>query len=258
MGSGHEANVSGQFGGRAADYVTSAAHAAGDDLAQLAELACSHSGTAALDLGCGGGHATYAIAPHVRSVTAFDLSPAMLSAVSEEAGRRGLSNIRTEQGTVQSLPFRDESFGFVVSRFSAHHWTDLVAALAEARRVLAPGGRLVMIDTAAPENPLLDTHLQSWELLRDPSHGHNYSPSQWRTMLSRAGFVPGHETLRRLRLDFASWIARMATPQDDVAAIRRLQQRAPDSVRAYFALEDDGTFTLDTLTIEAEPDGALG
>ncbi|GLS47089.1 class I SAM-dependent methyltransferase [Methylobacterium brachythecii] len=255
---GHEANVTGQFEARAADYVTSAAHAAGDDLAQLADLARASPDAAALDLGCGGGHATYAIAPHVRSVTAFDLSPAMLSAVSEEAGRRGLSNIRTEQGTVQALPFRDESFDLVVSRFSAHHWTDLVAALTEARRVLSPRGRLVMIDTAAPENPLLDTHLQSWELLRDPSHGHNYAPSQWRAMLARAGFVPGRETLRRLRLDFASWIARMGTPEADTAAIRRLQQRAPESVRTYFALEDDGTFTLDTLTIEADPDGASG
>jgi hypothetical protein len=77
-------------------------------------------------------------------------------------------------------------------------------------------------------------------------------------MLARAGFVPGNETLRRLRLDFATWIARMGTPEADAAAIRRLQQGAPQPVRAHYALEADGSFSIDVLTIEAEPDGVSG
>ena len=252
-----DARIAEQFGAVAADYVSSAAHATGDDLVQLAVLAARHPGGKALDLGCGGGHASFAIAPHCRSVTAYDLSQAMLEAVAGEASRRDLPNIETRQGSVAALPFADEQFDLVVSRYSAHHWADLAGALSQARRVLAPGGQALFIDVVAPEDALLDTHLQTWELLRDPSHVRDHAVSQWRKALAEAGFVPGEVTLRRLRLDFATWIARMRTPEPDSAAIRRLQDGTPEPVRRHFAIEPDGSFAVDTMAIAAEGDGSV-
>jgi hypothetical protein len=58
-------------------------------------------------------------------------------------------------------------------------------------------------------------------------------------------------------MDFPSWIARMGTPEASAAAIRTLQGGAPEPVRSHFAIEDDGSFTLDVMMIEAEPDGVL-
>ncbi|MEH3119039.1 MAG: methyltransferase domain-containing protein [Methylorubrum populi] len=250
----HDAHVAGQFGGRAADYVASAVHAAGEDLQALARLgALPHA--AVLDLGCGGGHVAYAVAPQVRSVTALDLSQPMLDAVADEARRRGLTNLATRRAGVAALPFADASFERVLSRYSAHHWGDVPAALREARRVLSPDGRLGLVDVVHPGPPLLDTHLQAWELLRDPSHVRDYGEAEWRAMLAEAGFVPGAVQRWRVRMEFSSWIARMGTPETNVAAIRALQGGAPEPVRSHFALEDDGSFTLDVMMIEAEPDG---
>lgn len=249
-----EDRVAAQFGAVAADYVTSPAHATGEDLAQLTALAEQHPSGRALDLGCGGGHASFAIAPHCRTVTAFDLSRAMLDAVTGEAARRALPNIETSQGSVAALPFADARFDLVVSRYSAHHWADLAAALREARRVLAPGGHALFIDVVAPEEALLDTHLQAWELLRDPSHVRNHAVSQWRRTLAEARFVPGALTMRRLHLDYQPWIARMRTREAESAAIRRLQDGAPDDVREHFAIETDGSFTVDVIAIAAEGD----
>ncbi|MGX5776627.1 class I SAM-dependent methyltransferase [Methylorubrum zatmanii] len=250
----HDAQVAGQFGGRAADYVASAVHAAGEDLQALARIgALPHA--AVLDLGCGGGHVTYAVAPHVRSVTALDLSRAMLDAVEAEARRRGLANVQTRQASVEALPFPDASFERVLSRYSAHHWGDVPAALREARRVLSPEGRFGLVDVVHPGPPLLDTHLQAWELLRDPSHVRDYGEGEWRAMLAEAGFVPGTPRHWRVRMEFSSWIARMGTPEASVAAIRALQRGASEPVRRHFALEEDGSFTLDVMLIEAEPDG---
>jgi len=249
-GKTHESLVTDQFGPRAAAYVQSAVHAQGQDLQQLADMVRGHAAARVLDLGCGGGHASFTVAPHVREVVAYDLSAEMLAAVTQEAAGRGLGNLVTRQGGVENLPFENASFDFVLSRFSAHHWRDWKLALREARRVLKANGRGVFIDVVAPERPLFDTHMQAIELLRDPSHVRDYSPAEWKAALIQAGFVPGAMTMRRLRLEFSSWVERMRTPEIHVRAIRSLQTHVSQDVMRHFEIEGDGTFTLDVMTIE--------
>ena len=249
----HEQVIAAQFGPRAAAYVASPVHAQGEDLADLALIVGNRPGARVLDLGCGGGHVSFAAAAEAGEVVAFDLSAEMLAAVARVAAARGLTNIRTQRGSVEALPFADGAFDIVLSRFSAHHWPDLAAALAEARRVLRPDGIAVFVDVVSPGPALLDTHLKAIELLRDPSHVRDYSAEQWCQELRAAGFQPGRLIRRRLVLDFRSWIDRMATAEDHVRAIRSLQAQASDAVRAHFAIEQDGSFTLDTMSLEAVP-----
>ena len=249
----HQSVVIDQFSPRAAAYVSSAVHAQGEDLQQLAAMVQGLGHARILDLGCGGGHVSFHVAPHVREVVAYDLSQDMLTAVTRAAVDRGLDNIVTQRGAVEWLPFEDAAFGFVMSRFSAHHWHDLDAALREARRVVRPCGQVAFADVVAPDNPLLDTFLQTVEMLRDPSHVRNYSIEEWRAALQRVGFEPGEVTRRRLKLDFASWIARMQTPDIHVQAIRSLQQRMASDVTGHFEIAEDGSFTIDTATLIAKP-----
>lgn len=249
----HDRLVKTQFSSQAAAYVTSAVHAEGEDLADLVERLRDRPQARVLDLGCGGGHVSFRLAPYVAEVVAYDLSPAMLAVVEREAATRGLANIATRQGPVERLPFEAGGFDAVVSRYSAHHWSDFAMALGEARRVLRPDGRAIFVDVVAPSAPLLDTHMQTMELLRDPSHLRNYKPEEWRQALRTAGLEPGRAVFRRLRLDFASWVGRMGTPALLIDAIRALQARMPAEVLRHFAVEADGSFTLDTMTIPAEP-----
>jgi SAM-dependent methyltransferase len=245
--------VADQFGPQAAAYVQSAIHAQGDDLKQLARLARRRGGARALDLGCGGGHVAFHLAPEVRDVVAYDLSAEMLAAVAAEAGVRSLANITTRQGAVESLPFADGEFDVVITRFSAHHWRDVPAALREARRVIGPNGVAAFVDCVAPADPLLDTFLQTIELLRDPSHVRDYSVAEWTAMLRAAGFRPGNVTTRRLPLDYAAWIARQRAPAVQADAIRALQTKASSDVVRHFEIAEDGSFTIDVATIEAVP-----
>jgi hypothetical protein len=106
------------------------------------------------------------------------------------------------------------------------------------------------MDVFAPGVPLLDTHLQSLELLRDTSHVRNYTLAEWSDALARAGFTLKSVRTWRLHLEFASWIARMRTPEVLVAAIRALQTGAPREVRDHFAIAADGSFTIDTMMLE--------
>jgi ubiquinone/menaquinone biosynthesis C-methylase UbiE len=248
----HDALVVAQFGARAAAYVASSVHAQGDDLREIAQLVAGHPHARVLDLGCGGGHVAFAVAPHVAEVVANDLSEEMLGAVAAGAASRALVNVSTHCGPAESLPFEGESFDFVFTRFSAHHWYDLQAGLAQARRVLKPSGRAAFVDVVAPAPAALDTFLQSVELLRDSSHVRDYTVDQWTQFLAAAGFAVAHSTPRRLRLEFDSWIARMQTPAVQTRAIRALQAAASEPVAAHFELEPDGSFVVDTIAIEAE------
>src|SRR5262245_9576613 len=132
----HEALVGGQFGSRAQAYLHSAVHSQGPDLQAMVVLMHGRAEADVLDLGCGRGHVTFNVAPHVLSVVAYDLSTEMLDVVARTARERSLDNIATQRGVAERLPFEDERFDAVLSRFSAHHWRDVDAGLRETMRVL--------------------------------------------------------------------------------------------------------------------------
>jgi len=239
-----------QFGAQAAAYVASPVHAKGPDLDWLVERAAALRPARALDLGTGGGHVAYALAPHADQVVACDLSPRMLAAVAGTAARRGLANVDTEACNAAALPFADASFDFAASRYSAHHWGDLPGGLRECRRVLRPGATAIFMDAVSPGRPLLDTWLQGLELLRDPSHVRNPSTGEWGALLEAAGFDLLRVQRFDVRLDFASWIARIGTPAVQADAIRALQRQAPAEVARHFDFGADGSFTLNTACFE--------
>lgn len=251
----HHDRVDRQFGSRAQAHLESAVHARGQDLQHLAQLAATLSDDArALDMGCGAGHASFAMAPHVREVVAYDLSRDMLAVVRDAATERRLSSVRTELGPAEQLPFEAGTFDLVVSRYSAHHWSDPISALREAARVLKPEGRLCFIDVVGPQGPhatLLDTHLQALELLRDTSHVRDYSPTEWRAMLQAAGFELAAEQTWPLEIEFASWVARISTPPVLEAAIRHLLADAPMEVQRYYRIRATLDFTLESAMFTA-------
>lgn len=239
------------FRQQAEAYLSSGVHAKGEDLALLAEIISRHPGASLLDLGCGGGHVAYAAAPLTREVTAYDLNERMLEVVARTARERGFDNIRTQKGTAEFLPFADAVFDIVASRYSAHHWHDVGKAVRETARVLKPGGLFALIDVASPGLPVAGVFLQAVELLRDTSHVRDYSPSEWLAFLEDAGLDLQEARTVKLRLEFASWVERMRTPEPLALAIRELQARAAEEVRRRFAIEADGSFTVDVLVLQA-------
>ncbi len=249
-----DALIVAQFGSRSTQYVASTVHSQGEDLQQLATMAAAAGPVRVLDLGCGGGHVSFSVAPHVAGVVAYDLSTEMLATVASVAKERGLGNVTTVAGSVTSLPFDDASFDLVLTRYSAHHWDDVAQGLAEARRVLRDSGRAVFIDVAAPARPVLDTFLQAIEVFRDPSHVRDYSPREWEQLLAQAGFRIERTVMRRLHLEFASWIERMNTPRVRTDAIRSLQQTVSHEAVNYFEITPQGDFTVDTIDVVAAPD----
>ncbi|PPT74531.1 SAM-dependent methyltransferase [Xanthomonas arboricola pv. populi] len=245
------AHVAAQFGSQAHAYLHSDVHAQGAEFAELRTGLAGHRNGRLLDLGCGAGHVSFQLAPLMAEVVAYDLSADMIELVASTAAGRGLTQVRTVQGVAERLPFETGSMDAVISRYSAHHWSDLGQALREVRRVLRPGGIAAFVDVVAPGLPLLDTHLQAIELLRDTSHVRDYSVAQWLQMVGDAGLQVQRHHCQRLQLDYLSWVDRMRTPEVLRAAIRALQGAAVDEVREYFQIAADGSFSTDVLVLWA-------
>lgn len=106
-----------------------------------------------LDVGCGAGAALAPAARVAGSATGIELSPAMA-----ERARAAAPGAEVVVGDAASLPFEDGSFDVVLCAFVVFFMPDPTAALEEWRRVLAPGGRLVISTWDGP-----DTRWSSWE-----------------------------------------------------------------------------------------------
>jgi SAM-dependent methyltransferase len=234
------------------NYLTSAVHATGADLERLTAVAGKQQPARVLDLGCGAGHASFALARGgARRITAYDPSSDMLAVVAQEAKMRGHAGIETCVGVAEMLPFEGNTFDLVVTRYSAHHWASVTRALAECARVTMPGGRLVVIDVIAPETPLFDTSLQVIEFLRDASHVRDYRVSEWGAMQRAAGFAESTLGSWKLPIEFKSWIARIGTPPARVAALQAVFAELPREVLEYFQIGPELSFVMDSAWLEA-------
>lgn len=247
----HKQVVDKQFGEQANAYLSSTVHAQGEEFKLLQDIVSGRKDAKVLDLGSGAGHVSFHVAPHVHEVIAYDLSASMLEVVTKASQEKQLDNIKTTQGVAESLPFTDHCFDFVFSRYSAHHWQDLGIALREVKRVLKPSGIAVFIDVVSPEQPLLDTYLQTVEVLRDTSHVRDYSIAEWIRQLGEAGLIVTKHHKQKLRLEFTSWVIRMRTPDTYQKAILSLQQAMAQEVRDYFEIDHQGSFSTDVMVLWA-------
>ncbi len=107
-----------------------------------------------LDAGCGSGRLTVALAEAGAEVTGIDTNAEQLEGARRRAEEAGVALTLLEADFNAALPFADASFEAVTSRLALMAARDPVATLAELRRVLVPGGRLVtVLWAAAAENP---------------------------------------------------------------------------------------------------------
>lgn len=230
--------VAAQFGAAAGAYSVSRTHSDPAALERVVALARPRSTDTVLDIATGAGHTALALAPHVTQVVAYDLTEEMLTETARNAAERGLANVTTRQGPAESLPFPDASFDIVTVRQAPHHFADVRAAVREMARVARSGARVVIVDSAAPEDDLLDHQWNDIEKLRDPSHVRNYRPSEWRGFVAGAGLKPFFEEFGSASenggpMDFTAWIRRINTPTAEAAEVERLFRTAsPDLARA--------------------------
>lgn len=120
-------------------------------------------GDAVLDLCCGTGDLSFELAQRVPDgyVVGCDFSEPMLDLAREKAANRGVS-VRFEWADALNLPYDEGCFDAVAVGFGVRNLSDLDRGLAEMNRVLAPGGRLVILEITQPTRPPLSTFYSLW------------------------------------------------------------------------------------------------
>ena len=242
-----------QFAAVARNYAVSKVHAQGEDLSVLLKLARLSGRETVLDAGCGPGPVTLQLAPHAGSVTAVDFTPSMLEVAQEAAAAQNLSNVEFQLGSLEDLDVPEAVFDRIVTRYSAHHWPNPHKVLRRFRRAIKPDGYLLLSDVMASEVPVLDTFLQAAEILRDPSHVRDHTALQWQEMCRSAGFRSQMVHRWPLRLEFRSWVERMATTSERIKALHQLFEGAGADVKTAFAIAADGSFTVPCGILRADP-----
>jgi len=112
------------------------------------------------DLGIGDGMLTMMLAQVAAHVTAVDLSSVMLNQLASRAKQAGINNIKFLHGDIEDLPLPDASHDVVVASQALHHINDPARCLQEARRILVPGGQLLVIDLLAHNEEWVREKLQ--------------------------------------------------------------------------------------------------
>ncbi|MEM8766523.1 MAG: class I SAM-dependent methyltransferase [Pseudomonadota bacterium] len=132
------------------------------------EMSGVRAGDQVLDLAGGTGDLAALFAPVVGSsgtVILADINSEMMRVGRDRLLDRGLAQVAFCQANGEHLPFADGTFDCITIGFGLRNFTDKVAALAELRRVLTPGGRLLVLEFSKPENPVIEAGYKAFQSL---------------------------------------------------------------------------------------------
>jgi len=225
----HQDLILDQFTRQATVFSTAPTITDEDALQMIVEAARPGPDDRLLDVACGPGLVVCAFAPHVCDATGIDVTPAMLDRARKLAADKDLANVAWRRGDVYSLPYDDASFTIVTTRFSFHHFLDPDAVLREMVRVCAAGGRIVVVDDYASEDPAKAAAFNHLEKLRDPSHSRCLTLTELKGFFGAVGLPDPDASFYELRGDVPSLLARsFPNPGDDVKIIEMFKASAAD------------------------------
>ncbi|HKQ72946.1 MAG TPA: methyltransferase domain-containing protein [Blastocatellia bacterium] len=211
-----------QFTRQALPFSQSQGHTNEESLRLLIEMARLSGEDTALDVACGTGMVACAFATIANHVTGIDITPAMLDQARLLAKRCGLTNLFWRQGDIETLPFPENEFSVVVSRYAFHHFLNPDVVLAEMTRVCRPGGRILIADGCPP--PEKQEAYNHFEKLFDPSHHRALTLDEFLGLIRDAGLQTERLAQYKMEMEMERQLAASFPDPGDDEKIRRLLQ----------------------------------
>jgi SAM-dependent methyltransferase len=192
-----------------------------------------------VETACGPGLIARAMAPRVGSVVGVDLTPTMIDKARADAAEAGVGNVTFEVGDATALDLPDDSLDGAITRFSLHHIPAPVRVLEEMRRVVKPGGYVVVSDFVTDDDGASAAWQEQIERLRDPSHWALLTPSRIAAMGERIGLGPDQERIVPFEIDFEEWLNRGSGGPANAELIERLRGEAPPQAESFIVGGED-------------------
>jgi ubiquinone/menaquinone biosynthesis C-methylase UbiE len=193
-------------------------------LNQMVSLSGARAGDRVIEFACGPGFVAMAFAERGAIVTGVDITERFLDHARAEASRRQLGNVGFIAGNVEALPTPPDSFELAVCRFAFHHFGNPNRVLREMKRVTRPGGRLLILDMIASENPAWADYHNRVERLCDPSHVRAIAASEFEQMFAESGLGILQKVPRETSYGLAEWMAHGGPSEENRAAITALME----------------------------------
>lgn len=231
-----------QFGRRASAYAHSASHRHDKDLELLLEHLRPTRTDLALDVATGTGFTAVAFRSRVRAVVGMDLTWAMLREAQGLPSPGG--RIQWVVADADALPFASAAFTIVTCRRAAHHFVHLQRAVGEMVRVLAPGGRLGLVDQTPPDDASGEQLMESMEVLRDPSHVRALPARRWQALVENAGITLSLIQTVERRLTMGEWLELAGTDVARREAISAALQQASPHARTQIGYQSNEPATF--------------
>lgn len=193
----HNALIIDQFSKQSVPFTKVSGHLdAIDTLIMMSSVTAIHS---VLDVACGPGLVACEFAKVAERVVGLDVTPAMLNVARNRQQELGLNNIEWKIGDALQLPFDEESFDIVVTRYSFHHLLDPSLAIKELMRVCKAGGTVLIADVCMPAEK--SANYDRLELLRDPSHTHALTEVEFDDLFGKSGLQSCRFTKSIVKID---------------------------------------------------------
>jgi len=178
----------------------------------------------ALDVGTGAGALALALAPLVREVVGLDPVPELL----ELARERSLPNTQFVEGDGTALPFPDAAFDLSGTHRTLHHVAQPERIVAELARVTRPGGRVLVVDQLAPDDPSEAAVLHEFESVRDPSHARLLADGELRELFAANGLSLLRERHEEERRELSAYLDLAGCEGDRRVAAEALAATVPN------------------------------
>jgi SAM-dependent methyltransferase len=238
----HDETIRGEFTHQAETFNDSAVAHDPATLDGLIAVAAPSASERWLDLCCGPGIVTRALAAHADSVLGVDATPAMVAAAQRASAQT--ANASFEVGDATALELPDATFDGAVNRFALHHIPVPGRVLDTLARVVKPGGTIVVADHLLDADGAGAAWSQEIERLRDPSHWSSLTAARLRALGAAAGLILEHEQSGPIELDFDDWLARGSGGTVNAAAIERALIERPQQSDCFQVSERGGARIL--------------